>query len=98
MEWVSAACVRCCKFALQFREKPCAMLQLHVDTFNPFSENTYIIYNEHKACWIVDPGMYEEREMRAFTTFIAKEGLKPQAIINTHAHLDHIFGVEAMMK
>ena len=73
------------------------MLQLHTAVFNAFSENTYIIYNEHKQCWIIDPGMYEPEETRSVTDFITKEGLKPQGIINTHAHIDHIFGVQAMM-
>lgn len=74
------------------------MLQLHAATFNPFSENTYIIYNEHKDCWIADPGMSNAQELKTFNDFIAQQGLKPQGIINTHAHIDHIFGVEAIMK
>jgi hydroxyacylglutathione hydrolase len=73
------------------------MLQLHSATFNPFSENTYIIHNAEGACWIVDPGMYDASEHAAFNAFIAQHGLKPQGIINTHAHLDHIFGVQALM-
>ena len=73
------------------------MLQLYSAVFNPFSENTYIIYNEHNACWIVDPGMYDAEETKSFKDFIAQKGLKPQAVINTHAHIDHIFGVQAMM-
>jgi glyoxylase-like metal-dependent hydrolase (beta-lactamase superfamily II) len=73
------------------------MLQLSSATFNAFSENTYIIYNEDKACWIVDPGMYDPSEFQAFDAFIAEQGLKPQGIINTHAHIDHILGVQAVM-
>lgn len=73
------------------------MLQLYSATFNAFSENTYIIYNEDKDCWIVDPGMYDVSELQAFDAFIAEQGLKPQGIINTHAHIDHILGVQAMM-
>lgn len=73
------------------------MLQLHSATFNAFSENTYIIYNEENDCWIVDPGMYDASEHDAFNAFLAQQGLKPQGIINTHAHIDHIFGVQALM-
>ena len=73
------------------------MLQLHTAVFNAFSENTYIIYNEHNQCWIIDPGMYGPEEIRSVTDFIAQKGLKPEGIINTHAHIDHIFGVQAMM-
>lgn len=72
------------------------MLNVHFFTFNPFDENTYIISNHKKECWIVDPGMYEQRETDAFISFIEKQQLNPVAIINTHAHLDHIFGVEVL--
>jgi glyoxylase-like metal-dependent hydrolase (beta-lactamase superfamily II) len=75
----------------------CLMLQLHSATFNPFSENTYIITNESAACWIVDPGMYDEQERLALDSFIESRGLRPQGIINTHAHIDHILGVQHLM-
>lgn len=73
------------------------MLNVHFFTFNAFQENTYLISNHKKECWIVDPGMYEQRETDGFISFIEKQGLTPKAIINTHAHLDHIFGVQAMV-
>lgn len=72
------------------------MLNVHFFTFNAFEENTYIISNHKKECWIVDPGMYEKRETDEFISFIEKEQLQPKSIINTHAHLDHIFGVNAI--
>lgn len=73
------------------------MLNIHFFTFNAFQENTYIISNHKKECWIVDPGMYEQRETNEFISFIEKNQLIPQAVINTHAHLDHIFGVQAVV-
>src|SRR5689334_9525513 len=66
----------------KIRKGRSSMLQLYSATFNAFSENTYIIYNEDKACWIVDPGMYDPSELQAFDAFIAEQGLKPQGIIN----------------
>lgn len=72
------------------------MLQVECFTFNAFQENTYLIINEKKECWIVDPGMYENEEVTTFTSYITKHGLQPVAIINTHTHLDHIFGVNAL--
>ena len=74
------------------------MLHLQAFTFNPFSENTYLVINDKKQCWIVDPGMYDAGERSQFNDYIASGGLQPQAIINTHAHIDHIFGVEDLMK
>lgn len=74
------------------------MLQLHSATYNPFSENTYVISNEKNECWIVDPGMYDEQERQSFLQFLDNHKLLPQGIINTHAHIDHIFGVSWLME
>jgi len=71
------------------------MLQLQTFTFNPFQENTYLIINEKKQCWIIDPGMYDSTETNFFFHHIDENQLTPQAIINTHAHIDHIFGVQS---
>jgi glyoxylase-like metal-dependent hydrolase (beta-lactamase superfamily II) len=73
------------------------MLNVQFFTFNAFEENTYIIANEKKQCWIVDPGMYDEREKAQLIAWITDKGLQPQAIINTHAHIDHVFGVQALI-
>lgn len=73
------------------------MLYIQSFVFNDFQENTYVIYNDEKQCWIVDPGMYETAELHLFFSYIEENELVPQAIINTHAHLDHIFGVAALV-
>jgi glyoxylase-like metal-dependent hydrolase (beta-lactamase superfamily II) len=71
------------------------MLRPETFTFNVFQENTYLIINGDNHCWIVDPGMYDIEETNHFFSFIDDNKLIPQAVINTHAHLDHIFGVQA---
>lgn len=74
------------------------MLYLESFTFNPFQENTYVLYNDQKQCWIIDPGMYGPDENAQFSEYISKQGFKPRAIINTHTHIDHIFGVSTLVK
>lgn len=61
-------------------------------TFNPFQENTYIVYDDTKECIIFDPGMFTAEERKQCTSFIEQAGLKPVRLINTHCHLDHVFG------
>lgn len=61
-------------------------------TFNPFQENTYIVYDDTKECVIFDPGMYTEEERRLLSDFIKSNELKPVRLINTHCHIDHVFG------
>ncbi len=73
------------------------MLQIQLFTFNPFQENTYVIYNNKKQCWIVDPGMNYEDENETLIAFINENQLVPQSIINTHTHIDHIFGVQYLI-
>lgn len=68
------------------------MLTVQPFTFNPVQENTYVVYNEQKACCIIDPGCYFASEEAELKRFIEENGLKPVLLLNTHCHLDHIFG------
>jgi glyoxylase-like metal-dependent hydrolase (beta-lactamase superfamily II) len=68
------------------------MLYVKVFLFNPVQENTYLIYNEEKECIIIDPGCYYENEQEDLVGFIAENRLKPVLLLNTHCHLDHVFG------
>jgi hydroxyacylglutathione hydrolase len=61
-------------------------------TFNPFQENTYVVYDDTKECIIIDPGCYTEKERTELRRFITSEGLKPVKLINTHCHIDHVLG------
>ncbi len=68
------------------------MTEVKYFTFSPFSENTYIIYDETKECIIIDPGCYTADERKTLSDFIQNNDLKPVRLINTHCHLDHVFG------
>ena len=68
------------------------MLTVKMFCFNPVSENTYIVYNEHKKAIIIDPGCYFDEEKRTLKTFLNEQSLQPVQLLNTHCHLDHIFG------
>ena len=60
--------------------------------FNPFQENTFVVYDETKECIIIDPGCYTEKERTELRRFITSEELKPVKLINTHCHIDHVLG------
>jgi len=68
------------------------MLQIKSFTFNPFQENTYVVYDETKECAIIDPGCYDTQEKKQLTSFIAAEKLDVKYLINTHCHIDHVLG------
>lgn len=73
------------------------MLYTQTFVFNPFQENTYLVYNDAKQCWIIDPGMYDASELSYFISYIEDNKLVPQGIINTHTHIDHIFGIPGLL-
>jgi len=68
------------------------MTEVHSFVFSPFSENTYIIYDDTKECIIIDPGCYSVTERKLLSNFITNNQLKPVRLINTHCHIDHVFG------
>jgi len=68
------------------------MLQIKSFEFSPIHENTYLLYNEFNDCLIIDPGCYYDDEKDALSNYIDKMDLKPQMLLNTHCHLDHVFG------
>ena len=68
------------------------MLQIEVLTFNPVQENTYLIFNEKNECIIIDPGCYYDNEKETLAVAIEGKNLTPKLLLNTHCHLDHVFG------
>jgi glyoxylase-like metal-dependent hydrolase (beta-lactamase superfamily II) len=68
------------------------MVHIKKLTVNDFQENTYLVYDETKECCIIDPGCYYQSERDLVVGAIEQYKLKPVLLLNTHCHLDHIFG------
>jgi hydroxyacylglutathione hydrolase len=68
------------------------MLQVKHFEFSPIQENTYVVSNEENECIIIDPGCYFDEEKEQLQQFITTNKLKPVLLLNTHCHLDHVFG------
>lgn len=68
------------------------MLNVKIFQFNPLQENTYVLFNNQGHCIIIDPGCYADDERDQLTGFITDKALKPLLLLNTHCHLDHVFG------
>jgi len=67
-------------------------MQIKRFVFNPFQENTYVLYDETKSCVIIDAGNFNKDESSHLADFILRNRLKPKYLLNTHAHIDHILG------
>ena len=68
------------------------MIKVHRLVFSPIEVNTYIVAAPDGECAVIDCGCYDPQEFRVLTDFLKQEDLKPVVLLNTHCHLDHIFG------
>ena len=68
------------------------MIHVKQFTFNPFQENTFLLYNDTKTGAIIDPGCYEKHEKEELRNFININDIKLSRLLNTHCHIDHVFG------
>lgn len=59
---------------------------------NMFQENCYVAYDETRKAVIIDPGCYYKEEQDTLRRFIQTEQLTVTHLINTHLHVDHVFG------
>ncbi len=68
------------------------MFHLKSFVFSPIQENTYVLFNEERHCIIIDPGCYFDEEKNTLVEFILENKLEVKILLNTHCHLDHVFG------
>ena len=68
------------------------MIHVEAFTFNPFQENTYILTNDNREALIIDPGTYFTAEEETLQNYLANGHFTPVQLINTHCHVDHVFG------
>ena len=68
------------------------MFHVKVFKFSPIQENTYLLYNDSHKAIIIDPGCYAAEEQETLKKFLTDNQLEPVQLLNTHCHLDHVFG------
>ncbi|MBS1745583.1 MAG: MBL fold metallo-hydrolase [Bacteroidetes bacterium] len=68
------------------------MIKVEYFTFNPFAENSYVLSNEKGYALIIDPGCYFDEEEKKLFGLIDANRIKPLQLLNTHCHIDHVFG------
>jgi hydroxyacylglutathione hydrolase len=67
-------------------------MNIHSFVFNPFYENTVLVWDDAGQAVVIDPGCYERFEQDELAEFVQSHGLKVVAIVNTHTHIDHVLG------
>ena len=59
----------------------------------PYRKIRILLYNEFNDCVIIDPGCYfAEEKDELVQLYYTEMDLKPKMLLNTHCHLDHVFG------
>jgi glyoxylase-like metal-dependent hydrolase (beta-lactamase superfamily II) len=71
-------------------------MQIHSFTVGPFAENTYLLTEDSQAL-IVDPGFLEDGEFQKVQSHIKNDGSSLEAVILTHAHVDHVLGLQKVL-
>lgn len=75
------------------------MLKFKTFIFNPFQVNTYLIFdNQTNEGWLIDPGNDREKENVVLSNFIGTNKITISKVINTHGHIDHLFGLNYVKK
>lgn len=74
------------------------MLHTRIFTFNPLGTNCILFRADNNpACTLVDPGMSSQDGEQQLLDFLSGHGLQPEAILLTHGHFDHVWGVERLL-
>lgn len=68
------------------------MLYLKTFCFNPFQQNTYVLYDDKGEAFIIDPGNSSNTEDQLLKSFLEEKDLKLTRLLLTHAHIDHVLG------
>lgn len=66
--------------------------------FNPFRENTYLVWDDTLEAIIIDAGNMSEAENEHLRTVVEELGLNVVMAVNTHGHFDHTQGVMYVTK
>lgn len=74
------------------------MLHSRIFTFNPLGTNCVVLWEDGQSfCTVVDPGMSSEEGTKDLVDFLENHKLTPDAILLTHGHFDHVWGVEKLL-
>ncbi|HPC97989.1 MAG TPA: MBL fold metallo-hydrolase [Bacteroidales bacterium] len=73
-------------------------MKVYRRVFSPISVNTFVAAGLNGECIVIDCGCYDENEFSQLVRFLEAKKLKPVKLLNTHCHLDHVFGNRFMLE
>jgi len=72
------------------------MIEIRTLQCNPVQENCFIVYDDTKETVVIDCGAYFNEERTAVVEYLNKNNLTLKHVLCTHAHFDHIFGLDTL--
>jgi hydroxyacylglutathione hydrolase len=78
--------------------KESTRMKIYKEIFSPIEVNTYIITGDDASCVLIDCGCYGKTEEKRLVDLLSSLKLEPVLLLNTHCHLDHIFGNALMLE
>ena len=69
------------------------MINIRQFICNPYEERSYLFWDETGQAAVVDPGFLGPEETQRLDRALEEHQLQLQAVLLTHAHFDHIYGV-----
>ena len=75
------------------------MLRSRIIQFNPLGTNCVVAWEDSSPlCAVFDPGMSSREGVDELASFFREHALTPEAILLTHGHFDHVWGVKALLE
>ena len=74
------------------------MIQSLKFSFNPLGVNTVLLYDSAGCAVIIDPACDRRAEFEQLDSAVSRLNLSVQAVINTHAHFDHLLGLPVTLR
>lgn len=75
------------------------MLKIKSFEFNMFPVNCYVVWDDETLqAAVIDAGCYYKEEQQTLKKFITDNQLTVVHLLNTHLHLDHVFGNAFMLR
>ena len=72
------------------------MIDIRTFTCNPLQENCFVVNDESKEAVVIDCGAFFDAERKAVVNYLKDNHLQLLHVLCTHAHFDHIFGLDTL--
>lgn len=72
------------------------MIDIRTIQCNPLQENCFVVTDETHEAVVIDCGAFYDGERKALVNYLRQNSLTLRHVLCTHAHFDHVFGVDTL--